>query len=121
VKKINFIFFIPAIILALLYLVVAVMTGDFVAPIMLLYIVLLTISAILMAKGKAWGSLFGIGYFAFVMTEDYLRNYKRGWIGEMREYRYCIPMIIFYIVCAIIVIVRNIKNKKTAKKFDIDL
>ena len=109
-KKAKILFFLPAILVGAFYLIVGVISGELFAPKMWFNLTLLFGSGVLLSMGKPWGCLPAIGWFAYVMIEDYLRNYKRGWHYEIPEYRYCIPAIIFYVCCAIAIKIAP-KNK----------
>lgn len=108
-KKINPLYFLPAVPIILLFLFSVLIAGDdFIGVITgVIYLVLVVSSGFLLSWGKPWGALPGITYYAYVAVSDFLQNYKRGWLYEIPEYTYCIPIILFYVLCAVYVAYQN--------------
>ena len=115
-KKANFVFFIPAILVALFYTVIMAVSGDLIGAKQFFILAVLFASAVLPCMGKPWGSMPAIAYFAVTMVADYIRNYPDGWRGFGPEYIYCIPAIVFYIGCSVYVAVKNIQKKRQNKE-----
>ena len=112
-KKLNLVYYIPPIAVTLFYLLVSLLSGDFVAPKLWCIIIVLFVSAVIMSLGKAWGALPPVAVFAGIAVLDWLKNHKTNWQGQiMAEYKYCIPVIVFYLICAVIVLAGNVKKKK---------
>ena len=112
VKKLNPLYFIPAVPIMFLFIFAVFEMGEDFAGIAkgAVYLMLVMSSGFLLSRGKAWGALPGAAYYAYIAVTDYLQNYERGWIGESEEYTYCIPVIIFYICCAAAVYRKNKKQ-----------
>ncbi len=108
-KKLNPLYFIPAAPVILLFIFAVFMAGEDLAGIAtgVVYLLLVLSSGFLLSWGKPWGALPGAVYYAGIAISDFIQNHKRGWIGEMKEYTYCIPVIIFYICCAVYVAYKN--------------
>lgn len=85
----------------------------FTAPQTLALVILPVLSVYLLHKEKAWGCIFGVGGFAYIMIKDYLENYLYDWHGVvLAAYNYCIPAITFFVLWAVIVRYRHYRPER---------
>ena len=108
-KKFNPVYFLPAVPVAVLVLISVFVAGDDLSGCVtgIFYLLLTVSSGVLLCMGKPWGILPGASYYAGIAVSDWLQNYKRGWFGKVPEYTYCIPIILFYVFCALYAAYKN--------------
>jgi hypothetical protein len=102
-KKFNILFFIIPIIYGLLVFGTEGISALWTAPKTMAVLLMLTASGVVMQLGKPWGAFLSIVPFVVMSVEDYLRNYKYDWAGDSPDYKIAIPVIAYYIFCAVMV------------------
>ena len=96
----KLVYFAPIIIFAVI-LGLAILTGGTIMfPV--LWLILFTLSGILLAKGKFWGGLFGVLPGIHMM---YMSSVDTGQI--ISEFTVGIAVILFYLICCIVVFRKN--------------
>ena len=105
VKKIGWkiLYFLPAITLLAIVLAAEGITAIFTAPKTMINILVLFTAGVAMSKGKVWGAFMGIGYGVFWIAFDIISAHIRGGYRLFPIEYVCIPLIIYYIYCAIAV------------------
>lgn len=102
-SKWRILYFLPAILFLAIVLAAGGITVLFTAPVTMVNILVLIAAGIVLSKGKVWGAYLGIVYGAGWIIYDILyhriNNYGRHFPLEV----ICIPLIIYYIYCAIAV------------------
>ena len=109
-KKFVVLYYLPAIMLALIVFLTGGISVVFSAPITMLNILILTAAGIAMHNGKVWGAFIGIGYGVFWIANEIISAHISGGYRLFPIEYICVPLIIYYIYCAIAVKTKT-KNK----------
>lgn len=100
-KNFAVLYYVPAIILALIVFVSEGISAAFTAPLTMVNIFILTAAGVVMHKRKVWGAFIGIAYGVFWIAYDIISAHIRGGYRLFPIEYVCVPLIIYYIYCAI--------------------
>lgn len=103
------IFYIPAIISAILYGVIAISNIGAISPIVVVWVALFFISGFILNKNVFWGSLFGTLPAIYLI---YMGTQETGQL--INEMPIGIVLLIFYIICGYFVYRNNNKAKSNS-------
>ena len=103
-KKSQILYFLPAILLILFFGIDFVRFGrfeQFFSFTLWLNIIFMVAIGIAMCKGKAIGAYLGIAYGVLWIVYDVVYHKMNGYSRDIPLEIFCIPLIIYYIYCAI--------------------
>ena len=102
-KKFNILFFIIPILYGALVFGTDGISALGTAPETMLCILVLLIAGIAMQKGKVWSAYLGIAFGVFWIAQDIISAHIRNGYRLFPVEYVCVPLIIYYIYCAIAV------------------
>ena len=113
----KLIYFLPAIILLIIVAVTCVSDVLYITDYtnLILNFAVMVLSGVHMYKGKIWGAVFGALFFAVWGLVDYI-CYLNTPVDLMHQQLPAIwfiwPVILFYLICAVVIAYKKIKNRK---------
>ena len=104
-KNYSVFYYIPAILYILIFIYGAAQDGLWVVlqPVVLFNTACMAVFALMMQKGKVIGAYFGIAFGVLWIVYDVLYHHINGYGRLVPLEIICIPLIIYYIYCAVAV------------------
>ena len=111
-KNFKFLYFLPAILFVSVFVTAFVRYGEienFLNPIFLFNVVFMIAIGILMSRGNTVGAYLGIAFGTVWIVYDIVYHKITGYGRDVPLEIICIPLIIYYIYCAVAIKTKPIK------------